>query len=298
LVKAEPDYEKEFENFLAREKHLALMIQSRVSKYGDSKIAVRHKPYGEWIAYTWKELGDLIETTAKGLLEFNVKEEEFVGIFANNRVEWAVADYASFSIRAASVPVHATNSIAELENIINHAEIRILFVGNQEQYEKALTLLGKSPYLKKIIVFDKIATIEKCPEVIYFDDLLQIAHQAVYNKEFEARLAKLDSEDLSTLIYTSEATCTPQAVMLTHKAWLAMMFATGYHVEIIETDINLAFLPLSQIFERAWSYFVLCGNAQLDYCHDMKALETFHQHHITSAVFPNYGKILCQSKTC
>lgn len=112
LVKAEPDYEKEFENFLAREKYLALMIQSRVSKYGDSKIAVRHKPYGEWIAYTWKELGDLIETTAKGLLEFNVKEEEFVGIFANNRVEWAVADYASFSIRAASIPVHATNSIA------------------------------------------------------------------------------------------------------------------------------------------------------------------------------------------
>lgn len=49
---AKPDYEKEFEEFLAREKHLALMIRSRAAKYGDTKIAVRHKPYGEWIAYT------------------------------------------------------------------------------------------------------------------------------------------------------------------------------------------------------------------------------------------------------
>ena len=276
MTKAEqPNYEKEFEEFLAREKHLALMIRSRVVKYGDSKIAVRHKPYGEWIAYTWKEFGDLIDTTAKGLLEFNVKEEEFVGIFANNRVEWAVADYASFCIRAASVPVYATNSIAELEYIINHAEIRILFVGNQEQYEKALALLGKSPYLEKIIVFDKIATIEKRPEVMYFDDFLQIGRQAKKDKEFEARLARLDSEDLSTLIYTSGTTGTPKAVMLTHKAWLAMLFATGYHIEIIETDVNLAFLPLSHVFERAWSYFILCGNAQVDYCHDTKALETF-----------------------
>lgn len=271
-----PDYEKEFEEFLAREKHLALMIRSRVAKYGDTKIVVRHKPYGEWIAYTWKEFGDLIDTTAKGLLDFGVREGEFVGIFANNRVEWAVADYASFTVRAASVPVYATNSAAELKYIINHAEIRILFVGNQDQYDKALSLLGaECPTLEKIIVFDKIAVIEKRPEVMYFDDFLEMGRKADREAELEERITRLDSEDLSTLIYTSGTTGTPKAVMLTHKGWFAMLFGTGYHIPIVETDVNLAFLPLSHVFERAWSYFILCGNGQVDYCHDTKAINQF-----------------------
>ncbi len=63
--------------------------------------------------------------------------------------------------------------------------------------------------------------------------------------------------------------------MLTHKNWLAMLFGTGYHIPIVETDVNLAFLPLSHVFERAWSYYILCGNGQVDFCHDTKALLDF-----------------------
>ncbi|HNX93391.1 MAG TPA: long-chain fatty acid--CoA ligase, partial [Syntrophomonas sp.] len=195
---------------------------------------------------------------------------------ANNRVEWAVADYAAFTVRAASVPVYATTSAAELKYIVNHAEIRILFAGNQDQYDKALTLLGADcPTLEKIIVFDKIAVIEKRPEVMYFDDFLAMGRQADRDTEMAERIARLDSEDLSTLIYTSGTTGTPKAVMLTHKGWFAMLFGTGYHIPIIDTDVNLAFLPLSHVFERAWSYFILCGNGQVDYCHDTKAINQF-----------------------
>jgi len=98
-------HEQEFEAYLAREKHLALMVRSRVKKYGENKIAVRHKPYGEWVSYTWAKFGTMIDATALGLLEWGVKEEGLVGIFANNQVEWAVSDYACFTIRAVSVPI-------------------------------------------------------------------------------------------------------------------------------------------------------------------------------------------------
>lgn len=272
---AEPNYEQEFAKFLEQEKHLALMVRSRVKKYGDSKIAVRHKVYGEWESFTWAKFGEMIDATAKGLLEFGVKEEEMVGIFSANRVEWAVADYASFTIRAASVPVYATNSAAELEYIVNHAEIRILFVGDQVQYEKAFSLLGNSPCLEKIIVFDRTIDLADNERVIPFDDFMDKGRRSDKDDEFNNRLSKLDSEDLSTLIYTSGTTGTPKGVMLTHKNWLAMLFGTGYHIPIVETDVNLAFLPLSHVFERAWSYFILCGNGQVDYCHDTKALEQF-----------------------
>ncbi len=97
------DYSKEFDRFLEREKHLGLMIRSRVKKYGDKKVAVRHKPHGEWIAYTWATFGSMIESTARALLEAGAKENEMVGIFAANSAWWAVADYACFTIRAAII---------------------------------------------------------------------------------------------------------------------------------------------------------------------------------------------------
>ena len=231
-------YEKEFAEFLDREKHLALMVRSRVKKYGENKIAVRHKPEGEWLSYTWGQFGEMIDSTAKALISYGVKEGDMVGIFCHNSVEWAVADYASFTIRAASVPVYATNSAAELEYIVNHAEIRILFVTDQGQYDKAKSLLGKSPYLETIIVSNISVTIDKSANMMYFTDFLEIGRKSGKEKELEERIAKLDSDDLSTLIYTSGTTGTPKGVMLTHKNWLAMLFGTGYHIPIIETDVN------------------------------------------------------------
>lgn len=275
MKKDQAVYEQEFAEFLEREKHLALMVRSRVKKYGDSKIAVRHKPEGEWLSYTWAEFGEMIDSTGKALIEYGTKEGNMVGIFCHNSVEWAVADYASFTIGAASVPVYATNSTAELEYIVNHAEIRILFVTDQVQYDKAFSLLGKSPYLETIIVSNKSVSISKSANVMYFEDFLDIGRKSNQDQELQNRIAKLDSDDLSTLIYTSGTTGTPKGVMLTHKNWLAMLFGTGYHIPIIETDVNLAFLPLSHVFERAWSYFILCGNGQVDYCHDTKALNQF-----------------------
>ncbi len=269
------DYSKEFDRFLEREKHLGLMVRSRVKKYGDGKAAVRHKPHGEWISYTWAKLGSMIESTAKGLLALGAKENEMVGIFAANSAWWAVADYACFSIRACSVPVYATNSARELEYIVNDAGIRFLFVGNQEQYEKALEIKKNSKVLKKIIVFDPKAAIGADEDVMYLEDFMETGANAGKEADLESRVAKLDSEDLSTLIYTSGTTGEPKGVMLTHKNWLAMLFATGYHIPIVESDVNLAFLPLSHVFERAWSYFILCGNGRVDYCHDTKAIMEF-----------------------
>ncbi|MGE5404522.1 MAG: AMP-dependent synthetase/ligase [Candidatus Saccharibacteria bacterium] len=265
---AEHNYEAEFEKFLAQEKHLALMVHSRAAKYGDRKIAVRHKPHDQWLAYTWGQFGEMIDATAKGLLALGVKEFDFVGIFSMNSVWWAIEDYASFTIRACSVPIYGTNSAKETQYIIDHAEIAVLFVGSQAQYDKAVTLLGVSPTLKKIIVNDPMVKIQKSDSVMYLDDLMELGRKSGLDQELKERMSRLQSDDLSTLIYTSGTTGTPKGVMLTHKNWFAMLFGTGYHINIIETDVNLAFLPLSHVFERAWSYFILCNNAQVDYCHD------------------------------
>ncbi len=268
-------FEREFENFLQEEKHLALMVRTRVNRWKGSKIAVRHKPYGAWISYTWADFGEQIDDAAKGLLAFGVKETEMVGIFSNNRVEWSIADLAALSIRAVSVPIYGTDSREEAEYIVADAGIRVLFVENQDQYDKARAILDTSTVLEKIIVFDKTVSLQKGDDVMFFGDFLEMGRTSGQDAGLEQRLARLESDDLATLIYTSGTTGDPKGVMLSHRNILAMMFDPEGHLLLGERDVNLAFLPLSHVFERAWTYFIFLRSAENHYCHDTKKILEF-----------------------
>ncbi len=273
--KSMSEYQREFEAFIQHERHLALMILSRVEKWGESKIAVKHKPYGEWISYTWAQFGDQIDAAAMALLSMGVKEKEMIGIFANNRVEWSIADLAAMSIGAVSVPIYGTNSIRETQYIIEDAKIRILFSGNQDQYEKVLSLLNIAESLDKIVVLDRNIPIENSNNVIRFDDLLTMGRQSGQQDSLKAARSRVSSDDLATLIYTSGTTGEPKGVMLTHRNILSMLFEPDGHLTLGPDDVNLAFLPLSHVFERAWTYFTLMRSGENHYCHDSKAILEF-----------------------
>jgi long-chain acyl-CoA synthetase len=269
------EYQKEFQTFVQQEKHLALMILARAEKWGNSKTAVKHKPYGEWISYSWAQFGEQIDAAAMALLALGVKEKEMVGIFANNRVEWSIADLAAMSIGAVSVPVYGTNSARETQYIIEDAEIRILFSGNQEQYEIAQSLLGKAGYLENIVVFDQNIGIAESDKVMRFDGFLAMGRQSGQQDALKSVRSQVSSDDLATLIYTSGTTGEPKGVMLTHRNILSMIFDPDGHLTLGPDDVNLAFLPLSHVFERAWTYFTLMRSAENHYCYDTKAILEF-----------------------
>jgi len=269
------EYQKEFESFVEQEKHIALMILARAQKWGDSKTAVKHKPYGEWISNTWAQFGEQIDAAAKALLSLGVKEKEMIGIYANNRVEWSIADLAAMSIGAVSVPIYGTNSARETQYIIEDAEIRILFSGNNEQTETSLSLLGKAGYLENVVFFDQINEIAKSDTAMHFDDFLSMGRQSGQQDALKTARSRVGPDDLATLIYTSGTTGEPKGVMLSHRNILAMIFDPDGHLTLGPNDVNLAILPLSHVFERAWTYFVLMRGAENHYCHDTKAILEF-----------------------
>jgi long-chain acyl-CoA synthetase len=269
------EYQIKFEAFIEQERHLALMILSRVYRWGDSKTAVKHKPYGEWISYTWAEFGEQIDAAAMALLSMGVKEKEMVGIFADNRVEWSIADLAAMSIGAVSVPIYGTNSAKETQYIIEDAQIRILFSGNRHQYEISLSLLGTAAYLENIVVIDRDITLAKSDKAIHFDDFLAMGRQSGQQHALKAARSQLGADDLATLIYTSGTTGEPKGAMLTHRNILSMVFDPDEHLTLGPDDVSLAFLPLSHVFERAWTYFTLLRSAENHYCHDTKAILEF-----------------------
>ena len=276
-------HETAFQQFLAREKHLASMVLQRAEKYGN-KTALRHKPYGTWESISWHQFGLMARATASKLLQSGVQNNEPVGIFSQNRAEWNVVDTAIQMLRAVTVPIYATHSLEETRYIVRHAEIRVMFVNDQAQYDKACELLTPTTQLCQLIVFDRSVVLKPNERSIYFADYLQGAPQK--EVELDEILSQVSSDDLATIIYTSGTTGEPKGVMLTHKSFLAMIYAAGTSVPLTEEDVSISWLPLSHIFERSWTYFVFSRGAQNDYCMRPKeAIEYFAEvkpHYMTS----------------
>jgi long-chain acyl-CoA synthetase len=279
----------EFFKFLTQEVHLAKMVMLRTAELGE-KPALRYKRHGSWHSLSWREFGDRIREVAAMLWKIGVRPGDKVGIFSQNRMEWSLADLAILSLRAVSVPLYATSSADETEYIVHHAEMKVIFVNDLHQYEKAKRILRPVTALETIIVFDDHVKIESDPAHFSFARLssegaLALAEEKVA-AELRRQLNEAASEDLATIIYTSGTTGTPKGVMLTHKNFMAMMYSAGHALDLASSDVSLCVLPLSHVFERSWTYFIFCQNAQNAYCDNPKdVLDYFvdvRPHYMTS----------------
>jgi len=246
--------------------HYSQVFLDQVNKYGD-RVAMRYKPKDKWEEISWNQFGDLVRNTSKALLECGIGEQETVGIFSQNMPLWTVA--ASLCIRGIPVPIYATNTAKQAEYIINDAEIKVLFVGDAEQYSKIMQILPENKHLQKIIVFKESVPIQKSEKIMYFKDFLKIGEQSNKDTILSERMQKAKIDDLLTLIYTSGTTGEPKGVMLTHSN---VIFQKGEHdlrlIDPNDNDVSLAFLPLSHVFERIWTYYVFATGMTNNYLED------------------------------
>lgn len=267
-------YHQESRIFLEEEQHLARMIRRRIPLYQD-KTALKDRADGPWVSVTWKEMGETADALAKAILACGIKAGDRVGIFSQNRAAWTLADLAILSIRGITVPIYATNSADEAAYIVDDAGINLLFVNDQEQYDKALSLVDRGGSLKTIVAFSPEVRLRHDISSYSYDDFLALGRRSNLQHELETYLSEAQSSDLYTIIYTSGTTGTPKGAMHTHESIITAIHSTRYPMPIKATDISLSFLPLSHVFERSWSWFILSRGAENNYCHDLENLSTF-----------------------
>ena len=231
--------------------YIGTMIRDSVKKYGNA-MAMRYKDNAAWKGITYSELGELIKEVARALLEYDVKEGEMVGIFAQNMPEWSIADFGILSVRGVSVPIYATNTAKQAEYIVNDAEIRVLFVGDKGQYEKITSFIDSSKYLKKIIVFDQNVQL-KGNHSVHFKDFLALGKKSSKDSNVDERIGRGSADDIATLIYTSGTTGDPKGAILTHGNFAHQFRAIDERFSVGVGDRSLCFLPLSHAYERTWS---------------------------------------------
>ena len=242
--------------------HIGQNIRNKVKLY-QHKNALHYKDEDGWKGISWIELGKQIEKTAKSLIKFGIKEQENIGLFAENMPEWIIADLGIMSCRAVTVPIYATNAVNEVQYIVNDAKIRVLFVGEQEQYDKALEVLKINNHLKLIIALQEDIKIEASENSVYFKDFLSDIKDPETDRELQKRYHECNLTDLACIIYTSGTTGEPKGVMLDHGNFSKTIKAHDLELNYSDKDTSLSFLPLTHVFEHNWSLACLHNGVEV-----------------------------------
>ena len=239
--------------------HLGEMIHRRAEEFGNkTAIKYQHKTSNKkWKDLSWKHFSNKVLKVAHAMAEIGVVPGDRIGVYSENMVEYLITDFGAYANRAVMVPMYATASISQVEYIVNDANTKVLFVGEQYQYNQAYKVQVESNVLKQLIIFDSKVVLHRDDETsMYFDDFLATGQNENAHALVNVRMKQLKDSDLAAIIYTSGTTGVPKGVMLLHSSYSQVFKIHDMRLTTITSkDISMCFLPLTHIFEKTWTYF-------------------------------------------
>ena len=245
--------------------HLSVLIHDLANKYGD-KTALTFKKFGsdKWQSVSWNQFSLRVKQVSNALLNIGAKPYDKIAVFSQNCVHYLYTDFGAYGIKVCSIPFYATSSEQQIQNMINDGQVRFLFVGEQDQYDKAHRVFALCPSLERIIIFDSSVRISTHdPAALYFKDFIKLGENLPRQTEVEALYQSASMDDMANILYTSGTTGDSKGVMLTYGQYDAALRANDEVVPVSEKDRVINFLPFTHIFERGWSYLCLSEGARL-----------------------------------
>lgn len=245
--------------------HLSRLVHDVAGHYGDREALI-YKNFGaaEWKSCSWNQFSGIVSQVSDAMLALGIKVQENVGIFSQNSVQYLFTDFGAWGIRAVTIPFYATSSEQQIQFMVNDAKIRILFVGEQEQFDKARRVFPTCRSLERIIVYaPSVQLPEGDPTVMSFADFLKLGEGLNRQAEVEQRQQEATMDDVANILYTSGTTGDSKGVILSMGQFHAAMEANHKDVPVDENDRVMNFLPFTHIFERGWALLCITVGARL-----------------------------------
>lgn len=235
-------------------KHLAEMFHKN-SAVEPERTAYMHKIDGAYVSVKYKEIAESVRNIAGGLASLGIKQGDKIGILSENRLEWALIDYACQTIGVVDVPLYPSLLPAQIAYILKDSESVAVFCSTQEQYGKVSEIRSECPNLKYVISMDLPAG-DKNYTIL--QELIESGKKFLAENSgyLEAEMEKINTDDMCTIIYTSGTTGDPKGVMLTHGNFISNIEGGLGSIQVNDKDVFLSFLPLSHVFERMVGHYL------------------------------------------
>ncbi|MEO8430064.1 MAG: long-chain fatty acid--CoA ligase [Acidobacteriota bacterium] len=227
---------------------------------------------GEWRPISAKDFGFTVRSLSLGLNALGVQPGDRVAILAENRPEWAMADYAILCAGAWSVPIYPTLPAAQIGPLLKDCGARAVFASGADQLAKIREIQPQCPALEYVISIGAAA-----PAETGFLTFLQAVDKGRATLEmspnlFEQRASRVKPEDVATIIYTSGTTGEPKGAMLTHGNFVSNVEGSLERIPIRGDGTALSFLPLSHVFERMLDYAYMYRACSIAYAESIDKL--------------------------
>ncbi len=241
-------------------------------KKGGNDATLAAKEGGQWRKYSTAEVKDIVNQLSAGLLasglggnDMSVEGRDKIALISKNRPEWMFLDLAVQQIGAILVPLYPTIHINDLEFVLNDAQVKAVFVNDEELFHKVQNVRSRVPSIKEVYSFEHVSS------TAHWKELLPLGKQEHF-QQLTSIAAKITEEDLFTIIYTSGTTGTPKGVMLSHRNILSNVMASMPCFPPGQHQKALSFLPLNHIFERMVTYIYLFRSTSIYYAESLETI--------------------------
>lgn len=238
--------------------HIIPLFLKNAGKFAEKEVFRYRDKQNNYQSINWNQLKAKVDNLLSSLHVLGLRKGDMVGIFSQNKPQWFMADLGIMAMGGVVVPFYATSSPDQLTYMVNETGMKVMFAGSDDQVKVALSIMNGSSPLEKIVSFEDTAVSD--PRVMSFEAFLKLSQDAGVKLMAEDRIAEYKSDDLATVIYTSGTTGEPKGVMLRQDNFVHCFNIHDERLALRTSDLSICFLPLSHVFERVWSHYLLyCG---------------------------------------
>lgn len=240
--------------------HLSILPHKQAQKYGKRTVLKFYNDKDKkWKNISWRNFSHDIMRVAWAMAELGIQEEDRIGVYSQNVPQYLMTDFASFANRCITIPIYATSSTSQVEYIVNDAQIKLLFVGDQFQYNNAYKVQQNTSVLEHLVIYNPEVVKNPADKTsIYFDEFITIGENSNAEVTVRVRTKSRKDSDIACIIYTSGTTGEPKGVVLTHATFQEVFRIHDIRLpHMTDKERSMCFLPLAHVFEKAWSFYAL-----------------------------------------